>query len=184
MCLLLGERPDLLDAVADDVPRRLVDVVADVVDRTREVVDVVAVERRHERPVQQVDELARHTIALVLRFLDLPQEVAVGRKFVEQAAELLRDADGVRRRAGEQPEELAILRDERDPSHAAAESARPVTTSSHECGRVRSRSTRLPGTLLPCREDEDAVVGYLRSGARAYLTPFSADAALTAAVAA
>jgi hypothetical protein len=39
-------------------------------------------------------------------------------------------------------------------------------------------------TLLPCAKDEEAVVAYLRSGARAYLMPFAADDALSAAVAA
>ena len=72
LCLLLRDRPDLLDAVADDVPSRLVDVVADIVDCAREVVDVVAVERGHEGPVQKVDELARYPVAFVLRLLDLP----------------------------------------------------------------------------------------------------------------
>src|ERR687885_918894 len=41
--LCLRRRPDLPDAVADDVPCRLVDVVADVVERTGQPVHVVAV---------------------------------------------------------------------------------------------------------------------------------------------
>src|SRR5881398_2717645 len=63
-------RPDLRDPVADYVARRLVDVVADVVERAGQPVHVVAVERRHERPVQQVDHLVCEAIALVLELLD------------------------------------------------------------------------------------------------------------------
>src|SRR5205809_1031362 len=50
LSLFFCKRSDLIHAVADDVPRGLVDVVADVVDCTREVVDVIAVERRDESP--------------------------------------------------------------------------------------------------------------------------------------
>src|ERR687887_382483 len=48
----LGRRADLLDAVADDVPRGLVDVVADVVQGPGQPVHVVAVERGDEGAVQ------------------------------------------------------------------------------------------------------------------------------------
>src|ERR671936_828966 len=115
--LFLRLRPDLLDAVTGDVACRLVDVVADVVDRAREVVDVVAVERRDERAVEQIDELARDTVSLVLEVLDLAQEIAVRRKLVDEATQELRDPDGVRRRVREEAEELTVLWDERDPRH-------------------------------------------------------------------
>ena len=110
-------------------------MVADVVDRTGEVVDVVAVERGHERPVQEVDELARHAVALVLRLLDLAQEVLVRREVVEEPDEELRDADGVLRRTREESEELPLLRNERNAGHdprslGAWDDA--VTTSSPE----------------------------------------------------
>src|SRR6059036_953866 len=72
LCLLLRLRPDLLDSVPDDVPRSLVDVIADVVDRTRQEIDVVTVERRYERAIEEVDDLAREAVALVLQLLDLP----------------------------------------------------------------------------------------------------------------
>ena len=45
--------------VGVDVVGGLVDVVADVVEHRREPVHVVAVERRHERAVEQADHLVR-----------------------------------------------------------------------------------------------------------------------------
>ena len=71
--LLLRLRPDLLDPVADDVPCGLVDVIADVVDRTGEEIDVVPVERRHERAIEEVDDLAREAVTLVLQLFDFAQ---------------------------------------------------------------------------------------------------------------
>ena len=67
--LLACLQADLADAVGDDPPRRLVDVVADVVERAREPVHVVAVERRHEVAVEEVDELVGEPVALVLELL-------------------------------------------------------------------------------------------------------------------
>src|SRR5919202_1732107 len=70
VALRLGRRADLLDAVADNVPRRLVDVVADVVQGPGQPVHVVAVERRDEGAVQQAHDLVREPVALVLELLD------------------------------------------------------------------------------------------------------------------
>ena len=110
--LLPRVRPDLRDAVAEDVPGRLVDVVADVVERAREAVHVVAVERRHERAVQQVDDLVRQAVALVLGLLDVARErVAVVREPVEEPHEQTRDLDVVRRRLVVEVVELPPLRD-------------------------------------------------------------------------
>ena len=76
---------DSRHAVAEDVPGGLVDVVADVVERAREPVHVVAVERRDERPVEEVDDLVRQAVALVLGVLDVArQRVAVVREALEQ----------------------------------------------------------------------------------------------------
>ena len=99
--LLVRVLADLRHAVAEDVPGRLVDVVADVVERAREPVHVVAVERRHERAVEQVDDLVRQAVALVLGVLDVARErVAVVREPLEQPHEQPRDLDVVRRRRG------------------------------------------------------------------------------------
>src|SRR3954471_13842611 len=53
--LLSSAQRNLSHLVRVDVVRRLVDVVANVVDRRRKPVHVVAVERRDERAVQKVD---------------------------------------------------------------------------------------------------------------------------------
>ena len=72
---------DLADPVAQDVPRRLVDVVADVVERARELVHVVTVERRHERAVEQRDDLVGEPVAMVLELLDVAaQRVVLGNR--------------------------------------------------------------------------------------------------------
>ena len=70
-CACSAPAGGLADPVARDLPGRLVDVVADVVERAREPVHVVAVERRDERAVKQVDDLVRQAVALVLELLDL-----------------------------------------------------------------------------------------------------------------
>ncbi len=60
---LAGRR---LDAVELEQVGRLLDVVDDVVDRSREREDVLAVERRDVLGVQEPDEVARDPVALVL----------------------------------------------------------------------------------------------------------------------
>src|SRR5438270_509994 len=82
---LLG---NALDAIGAEVVRRFVDVIADIVDRTRKPVHVVAVERRHEGPVEQIDHLVGELVALVLALLDLRDQAAVlGREPVQQLDE-------------------------------------------------------------------------------------------------
>ena len=71
--LLVRLQRDLAHLVGVDVVGGLVDVVADVVDHRREPVHIVAVERRHERAVQQVDHLAGQPVALVLELADVAQ---------------------------------------------------------------------------------------------------------------
>src|SRR5256714_5248073 len=113
-----GRRPDLLDPVADDVPRRLVDVVADVVERAGQAVHVVAVEGRHECAVQEVHDLVREPVALVLQVLDVPDPLLRPvRGLGEQVDEGTRDRDRIRRRLVEQLEELLALWNEVDPRH-------------------------------------------------------------------
>ena len=63
--------PHRVDAVERDQRGRVVDGVHDVVERTRQRVDVLAVDRRDEGLVQPLDDLVRQEVALVLDFLDL-----------------------------------------------------------------------------------------------------------------
>ena len=51
--------------VEADVVSRLVDVVAHVVESTGKAVNVVAVERRDKRSVEEVDDVLREAVALV-----------------------------------------------------------------------------------------------------------------------
>src|SRR5437773_4862234 len=138
-------RPDLGDPVADDVARGLVDVVADVVERASEPVHVVTVERRHERPVQQVDDLVREAVALVLELLDVADQVgglSIGLA-AEEIDEQPGDRDSVRRRLVVELEELLPLRNERDPGHAYLRR--------EPAARLLPR-LRCPRPLLPCLE--------------------------------
>ena len=109
---------DLLHAVADDVPRRLVDVVADVVERPGQPVHVVAVERGDEGAVQQANHLVRQPVALVLEVLDVADPLLRPvRRLSQQVDERPRDRDRIRRGLVEELEELLALRNERDPRH-------------------------------------------------------------------
>ena len=56
---------------SDDAPHRPVDQVDDVVEAHGELVDVLAVDRRDERPVDAPQDLVRDLVALVLEALDL-----------------------------------------------------------------------------------------------------------------
>ena len=118
---LLARLPaHLAHAVADDLLGRVVDVVADVVEHACEPVHVVAVERRHEGAVDQVDQVVGEPVALVLELLDVAHVVVrAARELVEQLDQRLRDRDGVRGGAVVEVEELALLRDEADAGHDA-----------------------------------------------------------------
>ena len=119
--LLTRMAGNLLDAVRVEVVGGVVDEVADVVERHGQPVDVVAVEGRHERPVEQADDLACDVVSLVLVRLDPADELcAVVREAVEQLEQQPRDVDGVARGRREEVEELAALGDEADPHCAGA----------------------------------------------------------------
>ena len=115
--LLPRLRRDLLDLVGVDVVGCLVDVVAHVVDHGDQAVHVVAVERRDERPVQEVDHLARQPVALVLGFANRVQPLGAGRPVVEQLDQEARDLPRVRRSLDEEREELALLRHQAKRGH-------------------------------------------------------------------
>ena len=94
--LLACLQADLLHAIADDPARRLVDVVADVVERACEPVHVIAVERRDERAIEEVDQLVGEPVALVLQLLHLAFQARRRRREpVEQLDEALGDRDDV-----------------------------------------------------------------------------------------
>ncbi len=60
-----------VEAIQADERRRRVDRIHDVVERARELVNVLAVERRDERAIQPLDDVVRQRIALVLDVLDV-----------------------------------------------------------------------------------------------------------------
>ena len=60
-----------LEAVQPDERGRRVDRVHHVVERSRERVDVLAIDRGDECPVQPLDDFVGEEVALVLDFLDL-----------------------------------------------------------------------------------------------------------------
>ena len=91
----LGHAPHVVQL---DVLGRLVDAIADVVDRRREPEDVLAVEGRHERPVHEADQFGRQPVTLVLALPDLSDQIAsVAREGIQEVDEQLRDRHGVLR---------------------------------------------------------------------------------------
>src|SRR5581483_10559184 len=112
--LLACLQADLADAVVDDLPSRLVDMVADVVEGAGEPIHVVAVERRHEGPVEQVDELVREPVALVFEVLYPAGEVGSPFwKAIEQLDKSLGNRDDILGRPVVEVEELTLLRYQR-----------------------------------------------------------------------
>src|SRR5581483_1992980 len=112
---------DHLHAVELDVVCRLFDVVADVVEHPREPVEILAVERRHERAVEQGDQLVGEPVALVLSLLDPDGEVLAVGELGEQLDEQAAHLDGVRGRLAVELEELRLLRNESKPCHRRAD---------------------------------------------------------------
>src|SRR5206468_6249039 len=146
LCLLLGAWPDLRDAVARNVPRGLVDVVADVVEGGGEFVHVIPVERSHEGPVEQIDELACQAVALVLELLDVAEQPVAAREFLQQLDEQAGDLDRIPGRAAVQDVELTLLRDEGEPCHGAGVcqvSSPPDTGPSQFCNPHRAARERI-----------------------------------------
>ena len=95
--LLDGLRRHLLDAVQVELVGDLVHEVADVVEDGRQVVDVLAVDRRHERLVDELDDLVGDAVALVLAVLDLVDQGPPVGVVLEQVEQELRRRDEVRR---------------------------------------------------------------------------------------
>ena len=78
---------DLRDPVEDDRLRDLVDVVEDVVEPGGQRVDVLALEGRDERAVEQLDDLVGELIAGMLEVLDRRLVRGHRADVVERAAE-------------------------------------------------------------------------------------------------
>ena len=96
-------------------------MVADVVERGREPEDVVAVERRHERPVDEPDQLGRQLVAVVLALLDLGDQLAAVLGVLrEQLGEEPGDLDDVARGVREQLEEPPLLGFQTEAHRAAS----------------------------------------------------------------
>lgn len=112
--------PDVLDAVEANHGRRRIDRIHDVVERPRQVVDVLAIERGDEGLMQPLDDFVGDEVALVLDFLDLVRLVPdrpVGRQHVPEhrraEPDLFRHRHEVveePRLAGNQPERHSRLR--------------------------------------------------------------------------
>ena len=95
-----------VDLIEPDDRRRGVDRVHDVVERPGERVDIFAVERRHERAMQALDDLVRDEVALVLDFLDLVGLVPdrpIGREHLFEEARALANLLGQGHEVVEEP---------------------------------------------------------------------------------
>ncbi len=91
-----------LDLVEPHDRRRRVDRVHDVIQRSRQLMDVFTIEGRDERPMQPLDDLVRQEVAFVLDFLDLIRLVAnrlLGREHLPEqrgaAPDFLRQRDEI-----------------------------------------------------------------------------------------
>src|SRR4051812_21993819 len=111
-----------LDAVEPEVVGDLLDVVDDVVERGGEVEDVLALDRRHERLVEALDDVVRDPVALLLADHDLARQLAMVGPAVEHVLEDLAGLDDVAPGLLEQVEELALARREEsgEPGHGSA----------------------------------------------------------------
>ena len=102
----------------------------DVVDRLRELVDVLPVERGDVLRVQELDDLAREVVALVLELLDLCLAHLALRERAEARTSTWAPRPARLAGGGEQVVELRRPRDERQPH------ARGTVTEPAACGGV------------------------------------------------
>ena len=106
-----------LDVVEPHEVGRLLGEVDDVVERRRERVDVLTVDRRHRRAVQPVDDVVGDPVALLLADQDLAAKPARVGPLLHQPAQELGGVQDVRPRLVEEVEELAILGNETESGH-------------------------------------------------------------------
>ena len=116
--LLDGLRRDLLDTVQVELVGDLVHEVADVVEDGRQVVDVLTIDRRHKRLVDELDDLVGDAVPLVLAVLDLVDQGPPVRVVLEQVEQELRRRDEVRRCPIEEWIEAPRLRSQSELRHA------------------------------------------------------------------
>src|SRR3954447_1319753 len=111
-----------LDPVEAEVVGDLLGVVDDVVQRGRQREDVLAVDRRHERLVQALDDVVRDPVALLLADQDVPGELGVVGPPGEHLVEQVRGPGDVAGLLLEEVEELSVAggEDLGQESHRAA----------------------------------------------------------------
>src|SRR4051794_14454425 len=107
---LLGLLEGGLDLVEPEVVGDLLGVVDHVVERRRERVDVLAVDRRDEELVEAADDVVRDPVALLLADQDVAREGGVLGVAAQHLIEQIRGAEDVARGLLEQVEELAVSR--------------------------------------------------------------------------
>ena len=115
--LLNRLRPDVGDLVEQQHVGYLIHQIADVVQRSGQIVDVLTIDRGDEARVQQLDDLMGDLVTDVLPILDLgDQRETVGivlKKFQQQ----LRRRNQIARRPVEQCVELPVLRNQPESGH-------------------------------------------------------------------
>ena len=123
-----------VEPVEPDQRRRRVDRVHHVVERARQGVDVLAIERRDERAVEPLDDLVGQEVALVLDFLDLvglvPDRAAPARASPRAAA---RRAAARRRAPGSRCR--TSLRAESDETPTRPHASWPAASKAVDCSR-------------------------------------------------
>src|SRR3954454_16801179 len=105
-----------VEVVEDDEVTRCFEEVHDVVEAARQAIDVLAVERGHERGVALAQDAVRLVVAAVLLVAQLcVQAVAIVPRAGDQRMERVRTVEKVARRRGEQLVEDVLLRREFQP---------------------------------------------------------------------
>src|SRR5581483_5701614 len=103
---------DTLEMVERNQRRRIVDRIHDVVQRSREQMDVLAVDRCDERLVEALDDVVREEVALVLDFLHLVRAIRQWRVDREHLIEQPRTRANLVRESDEIGEESFLTGDE------------------------------------------------------------------------
>jgi len=107
---VLGLHHGRLDFVEPEIIRDLLREVDHVVERRGELVDVLAVDRRHERLVEALDDVVGDPVAVLLADQDVARQLITLGVLREQLLEQCRGPKDVPARLLEQIEELAIAR--------------------------------------------------------------------------
>src|SRR4051794_38933107 len=109
---LLGLLEGRLDLVEAEVVGDLLGVVDDIVERGRERVDVLAVDRRDEHLVEAADDVVRDPVALLLADQDVARHAGVLRVAAQHLVEQVGRAHDVAGGLLEEVEELTVSRHE------------------------------------------------------------------------